>query len=187
MAWGYQAGPEFLTKKCVIDGVSQFPQMFCTDESTAERCTEGHLTMGRCNLMTRSEDLPSYFQYFSDPKKGGAQDYAESCPFIQGFYKSDCRYSNDCLGPCDAHVALHADAEHLGGAEDCEPGGRRLAVHDVRSGAVRHEHVRCEVLGRQRVGAVPRGVDGAAVQVQLDVCEWHPDVPALCCDVRCYG
>eukprot|EP00796_Vickermania_ingenoplastis_P012269 gene12269-biopygen8577 len=185
---GYQAGPEFLTKKCVIDGVSQFPQMFCTDESTAERCTEGHLTMGFCNLMTRSEDLPSYFQYFSDPKKGGAQDYAESCPFIQGFYKSDCRYSNDMPGglvtPTSRCMQTPSTSEELKIANQADGVSLYTTCAAVQCGTSTYA---VKFSGASEWVPCPVGVDGAAVQVQLDVCEWHPDVPALCCDVRCYG
>ncbi|CCW69206.1 unnamed protein product [Phytomonas sp. Hart1] len=92
MAWGKNAGCVLFDKKCVIDGVSQVPEMFCEGKiaSISEyRCTSDRMGIGDC-LMTYYTNLPLYFQYFPDPTIGGTEDWMDYCPFIKAYSDTMC-------------------------------------------------------------------------------------------------
>lgn len=83
MPWGYHAGESFLTEKCVIDGVSPFPSMFCTNGTVKDACAEDRLGIGYCGMKTyQPNTIPEYEQYFSDPNLGGLASFVDYCPII---------------------------------------------------------------------------------------------------------
>lgn len=82
MTWGEEAGCTLLSDKCVVNGVSQFPPLFCTD-STTRRCATDRLAVGICSVGISSESLPPYFQYFANPRLTGRTALTDHCPIIQ--------------------------------------------------------------------------------------------------------
>ncbi|ELR15262.1 leishmanolysin, putative [Acanthamoeba castellanii str. Neff] len=84
--WGAGAGCEFTTEACLsLPGpTTPFSSYFCTDTSRLS-CTPGRLARGNCNLATYTQDLPSAYQYFSDPTRGGALQLMDFCPYYQPF------------------------------------------------------------------------------------------------------
>ncbi|CCW72276.1 unnamed protein product [Phytomonas sp. Hart1] len=96
MAWGKNAGCVLFDKNCVIDGVSQVPEMFCDDEIfliSDYKCTSDRMGIGDC-LIAYYTSLPIYFQYFSDREKGGTDQWMDYCPYIKAYSTSMCLNGN---------------------------------------------------------------------------------------------
>eukprot|EP00796_Vickermania_ingenoplastis_P002298 gene2298-biopygen1896 len=90
MPWGYKAGEKLLTQKCVIGGVSQNTNLFCSSAQEDFRCTEDRLSVGHCGLGTYTTALASYYQYFSDPAVGGTAQLMDYCPVVEAFSNAGC-------------------------------------------------------------------------------------------------
>ncbi|CCW72274.1 unnamed protein product [Phytomonas sp. Hart1] len=85
MAWGKNAGCVLFDKNCVIDGVSQVPEMFCDDKyySISDyKCTSDRMGIGDCAIAFYFS-LPTYFQYFPNPIMGGTDFFMDFCPYIK--------------------------------------------------------------------------------------------------------
>ncbi|EKF28536.1 surface protease GP63, putative,metallopeptidase, putative [Trypanosoma cruzi marinkellei] len=92
MSWGNNSGCALLTEKCVINGVTQYPEMFCTAKSSLLLCTSDLLALGYCAIELYDAPLPPQFQYFSDPKLGGpSRSLMDFCPYIRASRKTKCR------------------------------------------------------------------------------------------------
>ncbi|KAF5215134.1 hypothetical protein ECC02_012202 [Trypanosoma cruzi] len=90
-SWGNNSGCALLTEKCVINGVTKYPEMFCTAESSLLLCTSDRLALGRCTIELYDAPLPPQFQYFSNPKLGGVPDLLmDFCPYIRPNMKTRC-------------------------------------------------------------------------------------------------
>ncbi|PWV18491.1 putative surface protease GP63 [Trypanosoma cruzi] len=84
MSWGNNSGCALLTEKCVVNGVTQYPEMFCTVKSSLLQCTSDRLGLGHCTIYLYDAPLPPQFQYFSDPNLGGAPNtLMDFCPYIE--------------------------------------------------------------------------------------------------------
>ncbi|KAK7202118.1 major surface protease gp63 [Novymonas esmeraldas] len=91
MMYGRNAGCGLLTEKCVVNGVSRFPEMFCGSDNYADLvCTSDRLSVGDCNIVDHDLPLPPQFQYFSDATLGGADVKMDYCPFVQPYRKTNC-------------------------------------------------------------------------------------------------
>lgn len=92
MAYGQNAGCTLATSKCVLNGVSQFTNMFCAPGSNNFVCSSDYTGLGSCLVYKYKSALPSYFQYFSDPTMGGDDSDAlmDFCPFVQGYSNTNC-------------------------------------------------------------------------------------------------
>ncbi|CCW61212.1 unnamed protein product [Phytomonas sp. EM1] len=93
MAWGKNAGCVLFNEKCVINGVSQVPEMFCVTETRTKseyKCTSNRLDVGYCDLSDNMTHLSSIFQYFTNPTMGGTQGWTDYCPFVRGFWDAGC-------------------------------------------------------------------------------------------------
>ncbi|ORC83907.1 surface protease GP63 [Trypanosoma theileri] len=98
MSWGNKAGCEFLNDKCVKEGSTKFPDMFCTTESTegpeSLQCTSDRQSLGSCSITTTTDGnpLPEQFQYFSENKKVGSRppQIMDYCPFIMALPQKSC-------------------------------------------------------------------------------------------------
>lgn len=88
MKWAKNAGCSFINEKCstTAGGMGTW---FCNDQTRASVCTTSHMAYGTCTIYTYTSDLPSYFQYFSDPKVGGDQ-FLDYCPTIRGYSNGRC-------------------------------------------------------------------------------------------------
>ncbi|KAF8279824.1 putative surface protease GP63 [Trypanosoma cruzi] len=91
MSWGNNSGCALLTEKCVINGVTKFPEMFCTARSSLFSCTSDRLGLGHCTIELYDAPLPPQFQYFSNPKLGGESDHLmDFCPYIETYVNTWC-------------------------------------------------------------------------------------------------
>ncbi|KAK7199204.1 major surface protease gp63 [Novymonas esmeraldas] len=91
MMYGRNAGCGLVTEKCVVKGVSQFPEMFCgSANATKLVCASDRLGVGHCRLVNHDLPLPPQFQYFSDATLGGADVKMDYCPFVQPYDETKC-------------------------------------------------------------------------------------------------
>ncbi|KPI87511.1 GP63-like protein leishmanolysin-like protein metallo-peptidase Clan MA(M) Family M8 [Leptomonas seymouri] len=92
LAYGYDSGIVMFNEKCVMEGKSNVPSVFCgTSSSSVRACTTDRLQVGHCHLTYFSSPLPSNEQYFANsPKMGGALPYMDYCPVIQGLGNAAC-------------------------------------------------------------------------------------------------
>ncbi|KAK7200723.1 major surface protease gp63 [Novymonas esmeraldas] len=93
MMYGHNAGCGLLTDKCVINGSSQFPSMFCgSANATNMVCASDRLSVGDCNLVNYDLPLPPQFQYFADAALGGENEEMDYCPFVEPFNDTKCSF-----------------------------------------------------------------------------------------------
>ncbi|KAK7199329.1 major surface protease gp63 [Novymonas esmeraldas] len=91
MMYGRNAGCGLQTEKCVVDGVSQFPAMFCGSvNATILVCASDRLGVGNCNVVNHDLPLPPQFRYFSDATLGGEYEEMDFCPYVQSFSDTNC-------------------------------------------------------------------------------------------------
>ncbi|KAF5226102.1 surface protease GP63 [Trypanosoma cruzi] len=91
MSWGNNSGCALLREKCVVNGVTKYPEMFCTARSSLLFCTSDRLALGHCAMKFYGAPLPPQFQYFSNPKLGGVPDLLmDFCPYIRPNANTGC-------------------------------------------------------------------------------------------------
>jgi len=90
--WGKGKGCDFALNKCVNSGKTSFPDHFCTTTDTLT-CSLDKIARVTCNLGQFTTALPSAYQYFSDPTKGGTNEFMDYCPEWGTFRTSDTQYS----------------------------------------------------------------------------------------------
>ncbi|ESL05308.1 surface protease GP63 [Trypanosoma rangeli SC58] len=84
MPWGGNSGCELLTQKCLTNGVTQYPKMFCEATGNLLECTSDRLALGKCRITNHPDRLPAQFRYFRNPRRGGfLGDLMDYCPFIK--------------------------------------------------------------------------------------------------------
>ena len=82
------SGCAFFSTPCLINGVAQFPE-FC-DTSNTNLCTNLHTKKANCRIGTYTTALPTPFQYFSSPQRGGLDQLADFCPYPTPYSNGDC-------------------------------------------------------------------------------------------------
>ncbi|KAK7199312.1 major surface protease gp63 [Novymonas esmeraldas] len=98
MMYGRNAGCGFTLNECVVNGVSQFPEMFCgSANATKLVCASDRLSVGRCNLVNNAYPLLPQFQYFSDKTLGGADAKMDYCPYVQPLPNTNCSFDGGIL------------------------------------------------------------------------------------------
>ncbi|KAK7199578.1 major surface protease gp63 [Novymonas esmeraldas] len=98
MMYGRNAGCGLVREKCVVKGVSQFPEMFCgSANATKLVCASARLGVGHCNLVNHPSPLPRQFQYFSNATLGGAEVEMDYCPYVDPFSESKCSFDGRFL------------------------------------------------------------------------------------------
>ncbi|PBJ71721.1 surface protease GP63 [Trypanosoma cruzi cruzi] len=99
MSWGSGAGCALLTDKCVKNGATLYPDMFCTDSSDATlRCTSDRQSLGTCAIY-QDDNIPPEFQYFATKqgsKRGAMMEY---CPFIAPMNGTGCMDGDEAIMP----------------------------------------------------------------------------------------
>ncbi|KAK7199407.1 major surface protease gp63 [Novymonas esmeraldas] len=94
MMYGRNAGCGLVREKCVVNGVSRFPDMFCgSANATNLVCASDRLGVGECDLVNHSLPLPAKFRYFANATLGGADEEMDYCPYVQPYRKTTC-FSN---------------------------------------------------------------------------------------------
>ena len=81
------------SKKCIENEKATFEE-FC-DTANAAMCSSSRTLKSSCYLTTYTSSIPTAYQYFSDPRKGGfpAADY---CPVPYQAHSSSTYFSNHC-------------------------------------------------------------------------------------------
>ncbi|KAK7201128.1 major surface protease gp63 [Novymonas esmeraldas] len=98
MMYGRNAGCGLLKDKCVVNGVSQFPEMFCGSANRKKLvCTSDRLSVGFCRLVNHDSPLPPQFQYFSDSTLGGEYEEMDYCPYVEPFSETKCSFDGRFL------------------------------------------------------------------------------------------
>nr|AAB61265.1 MSP-A3 surface protease homolog [Trypanosoma brucei rhodesiense] len=92
MHFGKGRGCDFLEKKCVENGKSNFPDVFCTSETKPGEnvCTADRGGLGSCAIYSYTPALPVRYQYFADITKGGPDDLLDYCPYVRLFSNGGC-------------------------------------------------------------------------------------------------
>ncbi|PWV08963.1 putative surface protease GP63 [Trypanosoma cruzi] len=99
MSWGSGAGCALLTDKCVTDGATLYPDMFCTDSSDATlRCTSDRQSLGTCAIY-RDDNIPPEFQYFATKQGSRRGAMMEYCPFIAPMNGTGCMDGDEAIMP----------------------------------------------------------------------------------------
>ena len=82
-----------VSKKCIENEKATFEE-FC-DTANAAICSSSRTLKSSCYLTTYTSSIPTAYQYFSDPRKGGfpAADY---CPVPYQAHSSSTYFSNHC-------------------------------------------------------------------------------------------
>ena len=92
--FGKNKGCDFLTKDCIINGKASFEE-FCTVEDEP-KCSSSRTLKSSCYIQEYSSNLPSAYQYFSDPKKGGLKE-ANYCPLpYENYYNRVSYFPDHC-------------------------------------------------------------------------------------------
>lgn len=95
LPWGRNAGCDLLDGPCLTNGTSNFPTMFCDDDSGESYCTSERLSIGACVIRQSTTAFPSYAQYFSDPTIGGPVAYMDYCPYVMPQVNTSCATDDD--------------------------------------------------------------------------------------------
>eukprot|EP00759_Apiculatamorpha_spiralis_P030117 PhF_6_TR31874/c2_g1_i1/m.47326/K01404/GP63; leishmanolysin len=99
LRWGRGAGCNFLNDKCNNADLSSRPE-YCFTVNQAG-CTVDFRSQGQCNVALYPSPLPVNYQYFQDPNKGGANQFADYCPSIETFANRVCSQSSSHTGAPD--------------------------------------------------------------------------------------
>ncbi|RNE96770.1 leishmanolysin [Trypanosoma rangeli] len=91
LRWGNNSGCRLLKNKCFTNGRTNYPELFCKQDSSDRKllCTYDRLSLGNCGLRTYLHPRSPEFQYFDNPTLGGSRlmDY---CPYATGRAASGC-------------------------------------------------------------------------------------------------
>ncbi|ORC83909.1 surface protease GP63 [Trypanosoma theileri] len=185
MSWGNKAGCEFLNDKCVNDGETKFPNMFCTTEATdgteSLQCTSDRQSLGSCSSFgAKKKDnkpLPEHFRYFSENNKVGSQEPAQMdyCPFIKAKHGYSCISGEQSNMP-ESKIGINSR---------CVEGKDLKADNNAAVGAVcvevscKFKKVIVRYSGNDKWYSCPEGenltVNGTALQGKI-VCPKYADV-----------
>ncbi|KAK7199104.1 major surface protease gp63 [Novymonas esmeraldas] len=98
MMYGRNAGCGLLTEKCVVNGVSRFPAMFCgSANDTKLVCASDRLSVGFCRLVNHPSPLPPQFRYFLSATLGGDDEEMDYCPYVKPLKETKCSFDGGIL------------------------------------------------------------------------------------------
>ncbi|KEG09800.1 surface protease GP63 [Trypanosoma grayi] len=96
MRWGHNSGCKLLEEKCLVNGVTAYPDMFCDEPTFIYQpvCTFDRMFLGFCGMYRHGPRLPPQYRYFMDPSKGGDLDLMDLCPHVVNFDHMGCTNGN---------------------------------------------------------------------------------------------
>ncbi|KAF8275702.1 putative surface protease GP63 [Trypanosoma cruzi] len=123
--WGNNSGCGLLEKKCLTDGITEYPDLFCNQfyDDPKFFCTYDRLSLGFCMLKRHEEALPQEYRYFADPRVGGDGLYMSRCPYVNKYSNGGCTNGDpsvmlgSVVGPnsrCVKGQDLQFDDEYIG-------------------------------------------------------------------------
>lgn len=86
LAWGYKKGCPFVTNRCNT-GWPTGEGYFCSVQGEAG-CSYDRAAIGSCEFRSWST-IPTKYQYFEEPRKGGPIEIADYCPFTYPTFYCD--------------------------------------------------------------------------------------------------
>ena len=86
LAWGYKKGCPFVTNRCST-GWPTGEGYFCSVQGEAG-CSYDRTAIGSCEFRSWST-IPTKYQYFEEPRKGGPIEIADYCPFTYPTFYCD--------------------------------------------------------------------------------------------------
>lgn len=87
--FGRNSGCGFFNNKCVTNGVSADPSLWCIT-NTDTICDTYRLNKGFCSIITYTS-IPSYYQYFTQITLGGSDSLADFCLKRNSWANGSCR------------------------------------------------------------------------------------------------
>lgn len=87
LAWGKGQGCDFVRKQC---GSGWDTSRYFCDVQGSSGCTIDMRFRAMCDVRTHHAALPSKFQYFSDPTKGGTNALMDYCPVYRASSDGEC-------------------------------------------------------------------------------------------------
>jgi hypothetical protein len=103
--FGKNEGCDFLTSKCIDNGLTKFPYEFSTTQR-APMCFSGRTGKGISSLSRYPSAIDKEYQYWTDINEGG-QKLADYCPIATSLSYSGIWYANHCsLGKSSLPVSL---------------------------------------------------------------------------------
>ncbi|CBZ24362.1 GP63, leishmanolysin [Leishmania mexicana MHOM/GT/2001/U1103] len=143
MPWGRNAGCAFLSEKCMENGVTKWPAMFCNESADAIRCPTSRLSVGMCDV-TPYQALPPYLQYFTDPFLAGSSAFMDYCPVVVPYDDGSCGQSAS-----EADAAFKAFNVFSDAARCIDGAFRPKTTHGViKSYAALCANVKCDTAAR---------------------------------------
>ncbi|EKF28195.1 surface protease GP63, putative, partial [Trypanosoma cruzi marinkellei] len=97
--WGNNSGCGLLERKCLTDGVTEYPDLFCNHVDGYGFCTYNRLSLGFCDLKRHEEALPEGYRYFADPRVGGDDLFMDRCPYVKTYAGAGCTNGDSSLMP----------------------------------------------------------------------------------------
>jgi hypothetical protein len=86
LAWGHDAGCDFLSKPCTEWAQSRYT---CVSRGE-EACSYDRRATAYCDLTNHGKSLPEEHRYFADPYQGGFSELLDYCPVYRSFGNGDC-------------------------------------------------------------------------------------------------
>ncbi|SYZ63456.1 Leishmanolysin (plasmid) [Leishmania braziliensis MHOM/BR/75/M2904] len=110
MPWGRNASCDFLTKKCMEDNITQWPEMFCNTTKMVSQCPTDRLRLGTCLIISDGRPMAPYYQYFNDTSLGGLSPFLDYCPVIVASSDGACNQDPSMASPFLQAFNVFSDA-----------------------------------------------------------------------------
>lgn len=105
MSYGFKAGCDLFTTKCISNDVNNFPKMFCRGSTTdcdgvgPMRCLTSRFGEGRCLKQSHPNEIPPQFQYFSKKMCAGKTPNMDLCSVVQEVPRTSCETGGTTTAP----------------------------------------------------------------------------------------
>ncbi|RNC59810.1 putative surface protease GP63, partial [Trypanosoma cruzi] len=99
--WGNNSGCEPLEKKCLIEGTTDHPDLFCNQFPDEDHMlyTHDRLSLGSRNVKMYDELLPVEHRHFVNTNLGGAFDFMDRCPIVEAYANTGCKNGMSSVMP----------------------------------------------------------------------------------------
>ncbi|CAJ1018290.1 Leishmanolysin, putative [Leishmania lindenbergi] len=110
MPWAEHASCNFLTKKCMVKNITQWPWMFCNTTESLYQCTSDRLKIGKCDVVKHENSLPTFLRYFTKSSVGGTIELMDLCPIIVSYSNTACSQDPSTASPSIKEFSLFSDS-----------------------------------------------------------------------------
>ncbi|CAJ1018463.1 Leishmanolysin, putative [Leishmania shawi] len=110
MPWAQNATCDFLTKKCMENNITQWPEMFCNTTEMVPQCTTDRLRLGTCLIIDVGRPMSMIYQYFTNDSLSGRSPFLDYCPVIVGSSNGACDQDPSMASPSLQAFNLFSDA-----------------------------------------------------------------------------